>query len=107
MNTSPKAQSFADSARQAAFTAQKLAREAVAKAGDVTYTNRDKIDVALNKASGFVNQKTEAKYAKQVEKIKQMLRKGVDFIAKQRPGAKDDAQAAAQDYQQPPRPDTM
>jgi ElaB/YqjD/DUF883 family membrane-anchored ribosome-binding protein len=87
-------------------------REAAVKAGDYAHDNRDRVEGALASAGSKVDEKTDGKYHRAVEKVKTGVLGGVDWVAEQRdisstptwaqgsrwgaePGASDTADAGA------------
>ena len=72
-----KLEKFADSADH-------LLREAAVKAGDYAHDNRGKVEGALDRAGATVDEKTDGKYHRTVEKVKTGVLLGVDWVAEQR-----------------------
>ena len=68
-------------ARQLQEAAAKAARQAREKAGDFASQNREKIDGYVEQAGAKFDEKTHAKYADTVAKVKQQVHKGVDKVA--------------------------
>jgi hypothetical protein len=68
-------------ARQVQEAAAKAAKQAREKAGDFTTQNRERIDGYVEQATSMFDEKTHAKYADTVAKLKRQLHKGVDKIA--------------------------
>ena len=59
-------------------------REAAVKAGDYAHDNRDRVEGALASAGSKVDEKTDGKYHRTVEKLKTGVLGGVDWVAEQR-----------------------
>lgn len=72
-----KLESFAGQADQ-------LLREAAVKAGDYAHDNRDRVEGALDRAGSRVDEKTDGKYTRYVEKVRTGVLVGVDWVAEQR-----------------------
>ena len=68
-----KLETFADKADHAL-------REAAVKAGDYAHDNRHRVEESLDK----VDEKTDGKYARYVEKLRTGVLVGVDWVAQQR-----------------------
>jgi antitoxin protein of toxin-antitoxin system len=47
--------------------------------------NADKVDMAIDKAAEIVDQKTQGKYASQVDKVQEAAKKAVDKTDPQKP----------------------
>jgi ElaB/YqjD/DUF883 family membrane-anchored ribosome-binding protein len=77
-----------------ADTADHFLREAAVKAGDYAHENRAKVEGALDRAGATVDEKTEGKYHRTVEKVKTGVLVGVDWVAEQRESAATPAWAA-------------
>ncbi len=73
-----------DKVKHLADVAEKAARDAVRKAGDLAHDKRDTVASGLDKVAAKVDQKTEGKYADKVAKAKAQIGKGVDKLAEQR-----------------------
>ena len=82
-----KLEKFADSADH-------LLREAAVKAGDYAHDNRGKVEGALDRAGATVDEKTDGKYHRTVEKVKTGVLLGVDWVAEQRESTATPAWAA-------------
>ena len=82
-----KLEKFADSADH-------LLREAAVKAGDYAHDNRGKVEGALDRAGATVDEKTDGKYHRTVEKLKTGVLLGVDWVAEQRESTATPAWAA-------------
>lgn len=54
------------------------------KLGELTHSNRARIDSAIDKASDVVNRQTKGQYSGSVTKVATMIRKGVDQVENQR-----------------------
>lgn len=63
---------------------ERLAREALTKAGDVAHERRDEVQGWLEKATGAINDKTEGKYADKVAQVRDTLLGGLDKLAQRR-----------------------
>lgn len=63
---------------------EKLVGDAVTKAGGIAHEKRGDVEGWLNKASGAINEKTEAKYADKVSKVRETLLGGLDKLASKR-----------------------
>jgi len=72
-----KLESFADQADH-------YLREAAVKAGDYAHDNRGRVEETLDKAGAKVDEKTEGKYTRYVEKLRTGVLVGVDWVAQQR-----------------------
>ena len=59
-------------------------REAAVKAGDYAHDNRGKVEETLDKAGAKVDEKTDGKYTRYVEKLRTGVLVGVDWVAQQR-----------------------
>ena len=59
-------------------------REAAVKAGDYAHDNRDRVEEALDQAGSKVDEKTDGKYSRYVDKLKTGVLVGVDWVAEQR-----------------------
>ena len=59
-------------------------REAAVKAGDYAHDHRDRVEGALDRAGSKVDEKTDGKYHRTVEKLKTGVLVGVDWVAEQR-----------------------
>jgi hypothetical protein len=68
-------------ARQLQAAATKAAKQAREKAGDYATQNREKIGGYVEQASAKFDEKTHAKYADTVAKLRQQVHRGVDKIA--------------------------
>jgi ElaB/YqjD/DUF883 family membrane-anchored ribosome-binding protein len=64
--------------------ADHLLREAAVKAGDYAHDNRDRVEGALVRAGSKVDEKTDGKYTRYVEKLRTGVLVGVDWVAEQR-----------------------
>lgn len=84
MEIEKKLAAFADQADE-------YLQRAASKAGDLAQDNRGRIDEQLARAGGAVDGKTDGKYASYVEKVREGIMTGVDWVADQRgatePGA--------------------
>lgn len=84
MELDKKLTAFADQADQ-------YLHRAATKAGNLAQENRERIDEQLVRAGGAVDGKTDGKYASYVEKVRDGVMTGVDWVADQRgpasPGA--------------------
>ncbi|MFL6168986.1 MAG: Rv0909 family putative TA system antitoxin [Ornithinibacter sp.] len=91
--------------------------EAAVKAGDYAHDNRDRVEETLDKAGAKVDEKTDGKYTRYVEKLRTGVLVGVDWVAQQREssstpewaqgtrwGGEPDAAAAPQDDVPPTAP---
>ncbi len=58
--------------------------EAAVKAGDYAHDNRDRVEETLDKAGAKVDEKTDGKYTRYVEKLRTGVLVGVDWVAQQR-----------------------
>jgi len=74
-------------ARQLQDAAAKAARQAREKAGDFATQNREKIDGYVEQAGAKFDEKTHAKYADTVARVKHQVHRGVDKIAEGGHGA--------------------
>ena len=105
-----KLETFADKADTAL-------REAAVKAGEYAHDNRDRVEETLDKAGAKVEEKTDGKYTRYVEKLRTGVLVGVDWVAQQREststpqwaqgtrwGTEPDAGAAPQDDVPPAAP---
>ncbi len=72
-----KLETFADKADTAL-------REAAVKAGEYAHDNRDRVEETLDKAGAKVEEKTDGKYTRYVEKLRTGVLVGVDWVAQQR-----------------------
>ena len=72
-----KLETFADKADHAL-------REAAVKAGDYAHDHRSRVEESLDKAGAKVDEKTDGKYARYVEKLRTGVLVGVDWVAQQR-----------------------
>lgn len=72
-----KIEAFADKADAAL-------REAAVKAGDYAHDNRGRVEETLDKAGAKVDEKTDGKYTRYVEKLRTGVLVGVDWVAQQR-----------------------
>jgi ElaB/YqjD/DUF883 family membrane-anchored ribosome-binding protein len=72
-----KLESFADQADH-------YLHEAAVKAGDYAHDNRDRVEETLDKAGAKVDEKTDGKYTRYVEKLRTGVLVGVDWVAQQR-----------------------
>jgi ElaB/YqjD/DUF883 family membrane-anchored ribosome-binding protein len=72
-----KIEAFADKADSAL-------REAAVKAGDYAHDNRGRVEETLDKAGAKVDEKTDGKYTRYVEKLRTGVLVGVDWVAQQR-----------------------
>jgi ElaB/YqjD/DUF883 family membrane-anchored ribosome-binding protein len=59
-------------------------REAASKAGDYAHDNRGRVEEALDKAGSTVDEKTDGKYTRYVDKLRTGVLGGVDWVAQQR-----------------------
>jgi ElaB/YqjD/DUF883 family membrane-anchored ribosome-binding protein len=59
-------------------------REAAVKAGDYAHDNRGRVEETLDKAGAKVDEKTDGKYTRYVEKLRTGVLVGVDWVAQQR-----------------------
>jgi ElaB/YqjD/DUF883 family membrane-anchored ribosome-binding protein len=59
-------------------------REAAVKAGDYAHDNRSRVEETLDKAGAKLDEKTEGKYSRYVDKLKTGVLVGVDWVAEQR-----------------------
>ena len=59
-------------------------REAAVKAGDYAHDNRGRVEESLDKAGAKVDEKTDGKYTRYVEKLRTGVLVGVDWVAQQR-----------------------
>ena len=59
-------------------------REAAVKAGDYAHDNRGRVEETLDKAGAKVDEKTDGKYSRYVEKLRTGVLVGVDWVAQQR-----------------------
>jgi ElaB/YqjD/DUF883 family membrane-anchored ribosome-binding protein len=59
-------------------------REAAVKAGEYAHDNRGRVEETLDKAGAKVDEKTEGKYSRYVDKLKTGVLVGVDWVAEQR-----------------------
>ena len=59
-------------------------REAAVKAGDYAHDNRGRVEETLDKAGAKVDEKTDGKYSRYVDKLKTGVLVGVDWVAEQR-----------------------
>ena len=59
-------------------------REAAVKAGDYAHDNRGRVEETLDKAGAKVDEKTDGKYTRYVDKLKTGVLVGVDWVAEQR-----------------------
>ncbi len=64
--------------------ADHLLREAAVKAGDYAHDNRERVEGALDRAGSTVDEKTDGKYSRYVEKLRTGVLVGVDWVAEQR-----------------------
>lgn len=64
--------------------ADHLLREAAVKAGDYAHDNRGRVEGAFDRAGSTVDEKTDGKYARYVEKLRTGVLLGVDWVAEQR-----------------------
>jgi ElaB/YqjD/DUF883 family membrane-anchored ribosome-binding protein len=105
-----KLETFADKADTAL-------REAAVKAGEYAHDNRGRVEETLDKAGAKVEEKTDGKYTRYVEKLRTGVLVGVDWVAQQREststpqwaqgtrwGSEPDAGAAPQDDVPPAAP---
>ncbi|MDY6997464.1 MAG: antitoxin [Actinomycetota bacterium] len=72
------------------------------KAKDLLAKNSDKVDTAIDKAGDFVDQKTQGKYASQVDKVQDAAKKAVQDNA----AGQGDTSAASDQPQPPTAPPT-
>lgn len=70
---------------------EKMVHASVEKAGDLAHDKRDDVAGWLDTASEKVNEKTDAKYADQVAKVRDAVLGGVDRLARKRSGADEAA----------------
>jgi ElaB/YqjD/DUF883 family membrane-anchored ribosome-binding protein len=59
-------------------------RDAAVKAGDYAHDNRGRVEETLDKAGAKVDEKTDGKYTRYVEKLRTGVLVGVDWVAQQR-----------------------
>ena len=59
-------------------------RDAAVKAGEYAHDNRGRVEETLDKAGAKVDEKTEGKYARYVDKLRTGVLVGVDWVAQQR-----------------------
>ena len=59
-------------------------REAAVKAGDYAHDHRGRVEETLDKAGAKVDEKTDGKYSRYVDKLKTGVLVGVDWVAEQR-----------------------
>jgi chromosome segregation and condensation protein ScpB len=78
-------QRTAEQLAQLAQQAEQTARQAVAKAGELTHANRDKVDGVIEKVSEAINLLTKGKAAPHLAKAKAQVAKGIDMLEEQRP----------------------
>lgn len=64
--------------------ADHLLREAAVKAGDYAHDNRGRVEGAFDRAGSTVDEKTDGKYTRYVEKLRTGVLLGVDWVAEQR-----------------------
>ncbi|HYN65328.1 MAG TPA: antitoxin [Ornithinibacter sp.] len=64
--------------------ADHLLRDAAVKAGDYAHDNRDRVEGALDRAGSKVDEKTDGKYTRYVDKLRTGVLVGVDWVAEQR-----------------------
>ena len=99
-------------ARQLQEAAAKAARSAREKAGDFATQNRDKIGEYVEQAGAKFDEKTHAKYADTVAKVKEQVGRGVDKIAEggqaaaPAPGAAGATSGMAAERPSPPDPES-
>src|SRR6478752_5099006 len=72
-----KLETFADKADHAL-------RDAAVKAGDYAHDHRGRVEESLDRAGAKVDEKTDGKYARYVEKVRTGVLVGVDWVAQQR-----------------------
>ena len=72
-----KLETFADKADHAL-------RDAAVKAGDYAHDHRGRVEESLDRAGAKVDEKTDGKYARYVEKLRTGVLVGVDWVAQQR-----------------------
>lgn len=63
---------------------ERIAKEAITRAGNVAHDRRGEVEGWLGKATGAVNEKTEGKYADKVTKVRDTLLEGLDKLAQRR-----------------------
>lgn len=63
---------------------ERIAREAITRAGDVAHERRGEVEGWLEKATGVVNEKTEGKYADKVSAVRDTLLEGLGKLAQRR-----------------------
>ncbi len=78
-------QRTAEQVAQLAHQAEQTARHAVAKAGELTHANRDKVDGVIEKVSEAIDLLTKGKAAPHLAKAKAQVAKGIDKLEEQRP----------------------
>ena len=70
---------------QLAQQAEQTARQAVAKAGELTHANRDKVDGVIEKVSEAIDLLTKGEGGPHLAKAKAQVAKGIDMLEEQRP----------------------
>lgn len=80
-----KAKIAAEQAQATAATARVKADEGVAKLGDLTHKHRSTIDKQVDKAHAFVDSKTNGKQSDKLDKVRELVNKGLDALANKRP----------------------
>ena len=68
-----------------AAQAEEVVVKGIARAGELTDDNRDRIEELLDRAGGALDRRTEGKYAEQIGRVRTTLERGVDRLAAQRP----------------------
>lgn len=89
MSTDPKDPDFRQKVDDFAEQAQEALRRGVAKAGELAHEKADDIADLLDKTGARLDQRTEGKYAGQIDRVKGTLNQGVAKLAEQRPQAPD------------------
>lgn len=83
--------SMQDKLRQLADQAEKAARDAAQKAGELAHDKRETLTESLDKVGAQINEKTDGKYSDKIASAKDQILKGVDKVAEQRPEADDES----------------
>ncbi len=76
--------------------------EAAVKAGDYAHDNRERVEETLDKAGATVDEKTDGKYTRYVEKLRTGVLVGVDWVAQQRESTSTPAWAEGTRWGQEP-----
>ncbi|MBK8470573.1 MAG: antitoxin [Candidatus Phosphoribacter sp.] len=80
--------------------AEKAVKRAVGHVGELAHDNRERVAGLLDKAGSAIDERTDGKYATQVDKVRTQVVAGVDKLATKRPASGNDFSDAPADTPQ-------